>query len=484
MQLPNLQFIRSIPVWGPRIYEAFNAVQQQTTRIEKQGNLNATGDPPVPPPPDALNVTNGPSGEYQIAITHNGEFNRGTSFHVQWDTSPHFTNPHNIDLGASRNDSRLYLPGQTAYFRASAASPSGANSAWTYHGSQNNPAPVIGGVRGVRAPGMGSGTGAPGDQSGGPGPIQERNSASGYDWKAQQRSTGSGSGASTQGAIAGGGASGGAGGGGGGLTLTEAQIAAAETLTVAGTGNAVTGTTSPTYSSRVVGQVIRYIPAHANTSTVTINENGIGAVAITKNGTTALAGGEFVVGKASFLMWDGTEYQIVEVLAPISATVLGSDAHGVPTAAPLADTKIWIGQGTGLPAAETVSGDATLADTGVLTLKTVNVSPGTYTNATVTVDAQGRATVVVAGTGGAAAGSPTDIQFNTAGALDASGDLTWSGSVMFVNGGVSATSVEGSATVAVGVGGSFAAGASTGFTGTLAAAIAAGKSVVGGIIVN
>ena len=129
MQLPNLQFIRSIPVWGPRLYEAFSAVQQQTTRIETQGNLNATGDPPVPPPPDALNVTNGPSGEYQIAITHNGEFNRGTSFHVQWDTSRHFTNPHNIDLGASRNDSSLYLPGQTVHFRASAASPSGANSA-------------------------------------------------------------------------------------------------------------------------------------------------------------------------------------------------------------------------------------------------------------------------------------------------------------------------------------------------------------------
>ena len=400
MQLPNLQFIRSIPVWGPRLYEAFSAVQQQTTRIETQGNLNATGDPPVPPPPDALNVTNGPSGEYQIAITHNGEFNRGTSFHVQWDTSRHFTNPHNIDLGASRNDSSLYLPGQVAFFRASAASPSGANSAWAYHGSASNPTPVLGGIRGARAPGMGSGTGAPGDQAGGPGPVQSRNSDSGYNWKAQQRAQSGGvpqPGITPAGAGAFSSASSGS-GGGGGLTLTEAQIAAAETLTVTGTGNAITGTTSPTYSSRVVGQVIRYIPAHANTSTVTINENGIGAVAITKNGTTALAGGEFVIGKASFLMWDGTEYQIVGILAPASATVLGSDAHGVPTEAPLADTKIWIGQGTGLPAAETVSGDATLADTGALTLATVNASPGTYGDSThvaqVTVDAKGRATTV------------------------------------------------------------------------------------------
>ena len=322
MQLPNLQFIRSIPVWGPRLYEAFSAVQQQTTRIETQGNLNATGDPPVPPPPDALNVTNGPSGEFQIAITHNGEFSRGASFHVQWDTSPHFTNPHNIDLGASRNDSSLYLPGQTVHFRASAASPSGANSAWTYHGSQSRPAPVVGGVRGPRAPGMGSGTGAPGDQSGGPGPIQSRNSAAGYDWRAQQRKQSGGvpqPGTTPAGAGALAPASSGSGGGGGGAVLTEAIIAAAETLaSIGGTGNAITGTTNPAYTSRTIGGVIRYIPIHANSSTVTINENGIGAVAITDNGGNALSGGEFVIGKASFLMWDGTEYQIVGVVLPLT----------------------------------------------------------------------------------------------------------------------------------------------------------------------
>lgn len=321
MQLPNLQFIRSIPVWGPRLYEAFNAVQQQTTRIETQGNLNATGDPPVPPPPDALNVTNGPSGEYQIAITHNGEFNRGTTFHVQWDTSPHFTNPHNIDLGASRNDSSLYLPGQTAYFRAAAASPGGSPSTWTYHGSQNRPVPVVGGIRGVRAPGMGSGVGPSGGQVGGPGGFQERNSTTASAYKLQQRTAGTGFGASAQGSPAGVGASAGTGGGGGGggVTLTEAQIAAAETLTtITGTGNAIIGVTVPAYSVRAVGFVLRYIPINANSGATTINVNSIGAVAVTDNGGNALVGGEFVVGKASFLIWDGTEYQIVGVIIPLT----------------------------------------------------------------------------------------------------------------------------------------------------------------------
>jgi LAGLIDADG DNA endonuclease family len=224
VQLPNLQFIKSIPVWGTRLYEAFKAVQEQATNIETQGNLNATGDPPVPPPPDALNVTNGPSGEFQIAITHNGQFNRGVGFKVQHDTSPNFTNPHPMDLGDSRNDDTLYLPGQTLHFRASAAYPNGPNSAWTYYGTQNRPTPVIGGVRGVRAPGMGSGTGAPGDQSGGPGPVQQRNAQSGYDWTAQQRTAGAGFGASAQGSPAGLGASTITGGGGGGGGVVSALI--------------------------------------------------------------------------------------------------------------------------------------------------------------------------------------------------------------------------------------------------------------------
>lgn len=355
MQLPgsSLQLIKSIPIYGQRLFELFNAVQSQTTRIEAQGNLNATGDPPVPPPPDALNVTTGPSGEFQIAITHNGQFNRGTTFHTQWDTSPHFTNPHNIDHGVSRNDSSLNLPGQVVHFRSSAASPSGANSAWTYHGSQNRPTPVLGGIRGVRAPGMGSGTGAPGDQGGGPGPIQSRNPEAGYDWKAQQRTPGAGFGTSAQGTPAGNGASStssGGGGGGGGVTLSETQIAAAETLsTIAGTGNAITGVTRPAYSARVPGFVLRYFPIHANTAATTINDNSIGVVSVLDNVGNALVGGEFVINRPSFLTWDGIAYRLLAILAPISATVLASDSHGVPSTAPLSKADVWVGDPSNVP---------------------------------------------------------------------------------------------------------------------------------------
>lgn len=68
--------------------------------------------------------------------------------------------------------------------------------------------------------------------------------------------------------------------------------------------------------------------------------------------------------------------------APISATVLGSNANRQLIAAPLANTKVWIGSAGNLPVAQTVSGDATLAANGALTLQTVNANGGTWGDGT------------------------------------------------------------------------------------------------------
>ncbi|WP_374029953.1 tail fiber domain-containing protein [Bdellovibrio bacteriovorus] len=57
----------------------------------------------------------------------------------------------------------------------------------------------------------------------------------------------------------------------------------------------------------------------------------------------------------------------------------------------LADGKIWIGDGTNAAVAQTMSGDATISNTGVLTLANSGVTAGTYSK--VTVDAKGRVTV-------------------------------------------------------------------------------------------
>jgi hypothetical protein len=61
----------------------------------------------------------------------------------------------------------------------------------------------------------------------------------------------------------------------------------------------------------------------------------------------------------------------------------------VSNAALLANTKVWIGDGTGKAQEQSISGDATIDNVGALTLKSVGTA-GTYTK--VTTDAQGRVT--------------------------------------------------------------------------------------------
>lgn len=176
---------------GAQLAEGFQAVQHELEAIKTQGNFSGSGQPAAPPNLDGFNVSTGPSGEFQFAITHNAEISRGINYTVNWADNPHFTNSHNINLGDSRNHSELYLPEQTIYSRALAAYPSGLSTPWAYHGSATNPIPVTGGIIGQRAASQGSGTGAPGD-GGGPGPVPARTATCGYPWKAQRAQGGVG----------------------------------------------------------------------------------------------------------------------------------------------------------------------------------------------------------------------------------------------------------------------------------------------------
>lgn len=58
------------------------------------------------------------------------------------------------------------------------------------------------------------------------------------------------------------------------------------------------------------GQSFRFVSAGANTGAVTININGLGAKAITKNGTTALASGDIPSGALIVVSYDGTQFQL------------------------------------------------------------------------------------------------------------------------------------------------------------------------------
>ena len=83
---------------------------------------------------------------------------------------------------------------------------------------------------------------------------------------------------------------------------------------VSGT-DTITALAPITLSAYVTGQTFRFIASAANTGATTININSIGAKAITKNGTTALAAGDIASGSIVIVTYDGTQFQISN-LAP------------------------------------------------------------------------------------------------------------------------------------------------------------------------
>jgi hypothetical protein len=98
-------------------------------------------------------------------------------------------------------------------------------------------------------------------------------------------------------------------------TVTPAKLSAdsiAEVqnlvLSVSGT-NTITGTVAgiTTYKA---GQTFKFVAAGANTGAATININGLGAVSITKSGSTALDAGDISAGGTIQVIHDGTQFQL------------------------------------------------------------------------------------------------------------------------------------------------------------------------------
>jgi hypothetical protein len=98
-------------------------------------------------------------------------------------------------------------------------------------------------------------------------------------------------------------------------------------LTAGGTANGITLTPASGLPAYVQGEVVSFVAAATNTGPATVNVSGLGAKAITKNGATALQGGEIVNGAVVTMMYDGAQFQLVSN-SPTEATCLWGGTSG------------------------------------------------------------------------------------------------------------------------------------------------------------
>ena len=174
LNVKNIAFIRSATEFsgdlGVKIAEALESIALQASNGQQQTNANPTGTPQPPPAPDNLHVM-GQNGHFSIAIAHDAPFYRGINYSVEHADNPQFTNPHAIDMGASRNHN-VFLGNVTRYWRAVAAYGNSGPSSPVYMGGFAQPTPVQGGGD-IGGPAFtasqGSGTGRPGVGLQGPG---------------------------------------------------------------------------------------------------------------------------------------------------------------------------------------------------------------------------------------------------------------------------------------------------------------------------
>jgi len=79
-----------------------------------------------------------------------------------------------------------------------------------------------------------------------------------------------------------------------------------------GAANAYTLSIDAAISAYAAGQIFKFKANHANTGASTLNINGIGALTIKKNGGAAdLIVGDIVTGQLVFVMYDGTNLQLL-----------------------------------------------------------------------------------------------------------------------------------------------------------------------------
>jgi len=92
--------------------------------------------------------------------------------------------------------------------------------------------------------------------------------------------------------------------------VAQVQGSASALVTVTGT-DTLTGSMTPALTTYATGNQFAFVAANTNTTAVTLNIDGLGAKAVTRDGSTALVAGDIISGKAQLVVYDGTRFQLL-----------------------------------------------------------------------------------------------------------------------------------------------------------------------------
>jgi hypothetical protein len=94
------------------------------------------------------------------------------------------------------------------------------------------------------------------------------------------------------------------------VRLSQLQAGTAQLLAVSGT-DTLTALGTPTLTAYATGNTFYFVAAATNTTSVTLNVDGLGAKAVTRHGSTALVAGDILAGEVCLVVYDGTRFQLL-----------------------------------------------------------------------------------------------------------------------------------------------------------------------------
>jgi hypothetical protein len=94
------------------------------------------------------------------------------------------------------------------------------------------------------------------------------------------------------------------------VRLSQLQAGTAQLLAVSGT-DTLTALGTPTLTAYATGNLFYFVAAATNTTSVTLNVDGLGARSVTRHGSTALVAGDILAGEVCLVVYDGTRFQLL-----------------------------------------------------------------------------------------------------------------------------------------------------------------------------